>query len=73
LKLTNEKQELPVAAMFIKQIINKSAIFIKDFPKAALPNEPKHGRKHPCRFFYKDCSLSSDLLTNMAAKSNSCF
>jgi hypothetical protein len=31
--LTNEKQELPVAAMFIKQISTKSAIFIDNLPK----------------------------------------
>jgi hypothetical protein len=27
-----------------------------------LPNEPKHGRKHPCEVLYKDCSLTSDLI-----------
>ena len=35
----------------------------KNFSKAALPNEPKHGSEYPCKIFYKDCSLSSDLLT----------
>ena len=31
-KLTNEKHELPVAAMFIKQIRTKSAIFMDNLP-----------------------------------------
>jgi hypothetical protein len=31
--LTNQKQELPVVAMFIKQIRTKSAIFIDELPR----------------------------------------
>jgi hypothetical protein len=31
--LTNQKQELPVLAMFIKQIRTKSAIFIDNLPR----------------------------------------
>ena len=33
------------------------------FSKGALPNQPKHDSEYPCKIFYKDCSLSSDLLT----------
>jgi hypothetical protein len=39
----------------------------------AWPNESKYGRNHHWKVLYKDCSFSSDPLTDMAATGNSCF
>ena len=43
------------------------------FSETALPNESKLGRKHHWKFLYKDCTLSSNPFTNMAATVHSFF
>ena len=37
------------------------------------PNGSQLGRKHPWKVLYKDCSFSSNPLTNMTATGHSCF
>ena len=45
-------------------------IFSSETPQ---PNEVKLGRNDPWKVLYKECSFSSDWLTNMATIGNSCF
>jgi hypothetical protein len=70
LKSTNQKQELSVAAMFVNGSELKILVSNWLISKKSSPLKPL-GRKHPWKVLYKDCSFSSDPLTNMAATGNS--
>jgi hypothetical protein len=74
-KSANQKQELPVAAMFAQAILVSDWFISKKIfsSEIARPNESKLGRKHPWKILYQYCSFSSDPLTNMAATGHSCF
>jgi hypothetical protein len=61
LTLANQKQELPLAAIFVST------------PLKQLPNGTKLGRTHLYKVLYKVSSFHPIPPTNMAAKGNSCF
>ena len=57
---------------------DNSCFWLVDFlemfsSEAALPNEPKLGRKYPWQVIYSECSFSSNPLKNMATIGNYCF
>jgi hypothetical protein len=61
----NQKQKLPVVAMFV----NGTGQNEQSLKRTFQPNESKLGWK----VLYKDCSYSSDPLTNMATTGHSYF
>jgi hypothetical protein len=66
--MTNSHRRLSIDASY--QVSVHLEIFSSE---TALPNEPKLGRKHLWKVFYKDCSFHPDPFTNMATTDNSCF
>jgi hypothetical protein len=65
---------LPTKFRFIWQSGFREEEFLEiNQSETRIANESKFGRKHPKKILYKDCSFTSDPLTNMATTGNSCF
>jgi hypothetical protein len=63
-------QTLPPKAILVSDCLISKKIF---YSKTTLPNESKHGRKHPWKVSIKIADLVLICLINMAATGNSCF
>jgi hypothetical protein len=62
------QQTWPPQAILVSDWFISKKIFSSE---TAWPNESKLGRKHHWKVLYKDCSFSSNLLTNIAATGHS--
>jgi hypothetical protein len=82
LKWANQKQELPVAVMFVNESgrneqpsidASYQPILKNLLLKTAWPNKSNFGRKDVWKVLCKDYSFLLDPLINMAATGDSCF